>query len=149
MKNNHLLMFNIKEVHNYLRGLMKYNIYDKCTMEWFSRNTLKGVSLEELYEMKKTVERDTNDSSRSNATFWSSISVVMALFIGNFGILLSLNSILKIEYSFSVIFLLLILFAILFLILVAICLERYVNHKRSKLSVLLIILIYLKENEQN
>ncbi|QTB11733.1 hypothetical protein J2B92_12335 [Lysinibacillus sphaericus] len=147
MKDNQLLMLSINGVHNFLKSLMKIDIYDRCTIEWFSRNILKEASLEELYKMKETVARDENNSSRSNASFWSSFSLVIALFIGTIGILLTINTTLKVEHSFLIILLLYILLAILVFISIAICLERFINKRRNRLSDLIRILIYLKENE--
>ena len=41
MENNNLSIFKINELHSYFRDLMKIDFYDRCTIEWFSRNILK------------------------------------------------------------------------------------------------------------
>ncbi|MGE7912511.1 hypothetical protein [Lysinibacillus xylanilyticus] len=40
--------------------------------------------------MEETVLLDINNSSRSNSSFWAGLSVVMALFIGTFAIIISM-----------------------------------------------------------
>jgi len=118
-------------------------------MEWLSRNTLKDLNLNELYKMEETVLVDINNSSRNNSSFWAGLSVVMALFIGTFAILISMYPNLGVGYDYKLVLLLVILLCQLILILIAFRLEQYSSKKRNKLYDLIRILIHLKGNEQN
>lgn len=149
MKDNYLLMYKVTEVYRFFQDIMRFDIYDRCTMEWLSRNTLKDLNLNELYKMEETVLVDINNSSRNNSSFWAGLSVVMALFIGTFAILISMYPNLGVGYDYKLVLLLVILLCQLILILIAFRLEQYSSKKRNKLYDLIRILIHLKGNEQN
>ncbi|MFC9542257.1 hypothetical protein ACFTQ7_20610 [Lysinibacillus sp. NPDC056959] len=149
MKDNYLLMYKVTEVYRFFQDIMRFDIYDRCTMEWLSRNTLKDLNLNELYKMEETVLVDINNSSRNNSSFWAGLSVMMALFIGTFAILISLYPNLGVGYDYKLVLLLVILLCQLILILIAFRLEQYSSKKRNQLYDLIRILIHLKGNEQN
>ena len=149
MKENYLLMFKVTEVYKFFKDIMRLDIYDRCTMEWISRNTLKDLSLNELFEMEETVLVDINNSSRSNSSFWAGLSVVMALFIGTFAIIISMYPKLGENHDYKLVLLLVILLGQLILILLAFRLEQHISKKRNKLYDLIRILIHIKGSEQN
>ena len=149
MKDNYLLMFKVTEVYKFFKDIMRLDIYDRCTMEWISRNTLKDLSLNELFEMEETVLVDINNSSRSNSSFWAGLSVVMALFIGTFAIIISMYPKLGENHDYKLVLLLVILLGQLILILLAFRLEQYISKKRNKLYDLIRVLIHIKGSEQN
>ncbi|WP_313150840.1 hypothetical protein [Lysinibacillus capsici] len=148
MKNNNLSIFKINQIHTYFRDLMKIDFYDKCTIEWFSRNILKKISTEELKEMEKTITLDINKNSRINSAFWTGLSVVMAVFIGTYAILISLSSEFEIDFGFGMIMIFFILIALFGIIAFAFNHEMFFGKKANRLHDLIRILIYLKENEK-
>lgn len=148
MENNNLSIFKINELHSYFRDLMKIDFYDRCTIEWFSRNILKKVSIEELKEMEKTITLDINKNSRINSAFWTGLSVVMAVFIGTYAILISLSSEFEIDFGIGMNMIFFILIALFGIITFAFNHEMFFGKKASRLHDLIRILIYLKENEK-
>lgn len=149
MKDNYLLMFKVTEVYDFFKDILKLDIYDTYTMGWISRNTLKDLSLDELCKMQETVLLDINTSSRSNSSFWAGLSVVMALFIGTFAIIISMHQNLGTDDNNNkLVFLLVMLLGQLILVLLAFRLEQYSSKKRNKLYDLIRVLIYLKKSEQ-
>ncbi|QTB25220.1 hypothetical protein [Lysinibacillus sphaericus] len=148
MKDNYLLMFKVTEVYDFFKDILKLDIYDTYTMEWISRNTLKDLSLDELCKMQETVLLDINTSSKSNSSFWAGLSVVMALFIGTFAIIISMYQNLGTDDNNKLVFLLVMLLGQLILVLLAFRLEQYSSKKRNKLYDLIRVLIHLKKSEQ-
>lgn len=142
-------IFKINEIHTYLRDLMKIDFYDRCTIEWFSRKILKEITKEELEEMEKTVILDINKNSRINSAFWAGLSVVMAVFIGIYAIIISLSSEFKADLGVGMIMILFILIALFGIIAFAFNHEILFGKRVNKLHDLIRILIYLKENEKN
>ncbi|WP_427071062.1 hypothetical protein [Lysinibacillus fusiformis] len=142
-------IFKINEIHTYLRDLMKIDFYDRCTIEWFSRKILKKITKEELEEMEKTVILDINKTSRINSAFWAGLSVVMAVFIGIYAIIISLSSEFKADLGVGMIMILFIFIALLGIIAFAFNHEILFGKRVNKLHDLIRILIYLKENEKN
>lgn len=149
MKSNHLFIFNINELHTYFRGLMKIDFYDSRTLEWFSRNILKEMSLQELFKMEDTIIKEINKGNRSNSNFWAGLGVLIALFVGIFAILISLYSAYEVDYGTSPLWVSFVLIAILAVISIAILVDNLIGKKLDKTHDLIRLLIYLKENEQD
>lgn len=53
--------------------------------------------------MEKTITLDINKNSRINSAFWTGLSVVMAVFIGTYAILISLSSEFEIDFGIGMI----------------------------------------------
>jgi len=147
MKNNHLFIFSINRVEYFFKDLMKIDIYDRYTIEWFSRKILKEVSIEEMYEIEETILIEINKNSRTNSTFWAGLSVIIALYIGIYAIIISLSSEFEVNYDFTFIILVFILLPILAIVLLNFKLEQLVNKKWNKLHDLIRILIHLKSEK--
>lgn len=147
MKDNHLLIFKINVMYKYFEDLMRIDFYDRCTLEWYSRDILKEVSLNEMRKIEESIIMDINKSSRSNTSFWGGLGVLAGLFIGTFAILVAMYSDLKLEYDTAIFWLFFILFGLFIIILIAFNFEQSFNKKRDKLHDLIRMLIYIKECE--
>lgn len=133
-------------MYKYFDELMKLNFYERTTLEWYSRNILKELSLVEFRKIEETILIDINKDSRANSSFWGGISVLIALFVGTYAILVALSSNLDGDQSQNI-FILMMLIGVLFLIFAILYLESILNKKKNKLHDLIRLLIYLKENE--